>query len=42
MQDSADFTWESMKEGFNDAFDELSNAWQDAEDNIRETVEGKE
>lgn len=40
MQDSADFTWESMKEGFNDAFDELSNAWQDAEDNIRETVEG--
>lgn len=39
MQDSADFTWESMKEGFNDAFDELSEAWQDAEQRVRQAVE---
>jgi prefoldin subunit 5 len=39
MQDSADFTWESMKDGFNDAFNELSDAWQDAEQNIRKAGE---
>lgn len=39
MQDSADFTWASMKEGFNEAFDELSQAWQDAEQRVRQAVE---
>lgn len=39
MKDSADFTWESMKEGFNDAFDELSEAWQNAEQNVGKIVE---
>ena len=39
MQDSADFTWESMKEGFNDAFDQLSKDWESAEQTIREAVE---
>jgi len=39
MQDSADFTWESMKEGFNDAFDELSEAWQGAEQKVGEAGE---
>ncbi|WP_372996683.1 hypothetical protein [Marinobacter sp.] len=39
MEDSADFTWESMKDGFNDAFDELSDAWQDAEQNVRKARE---
>lgn len=39
MQVSADFTWESMKEGFKDAFDELSEAWQGAEQKVREVDE---
>lgn len=39
MQDSADYTWESMKEGFNDAFDKLSEAWQSAEQQVRQAVE---
>jgi len=39
MQDSADFTWGSMKEGFNDAFDELSEAWQGAEQKVQEAGE---
>ncbi|MDK8463487.1 hypothetical protein [Marinobacter sp. SS13-12] len=39
MQDSTDATWESMKEGFNDAFDKLSEAWQGAEETIRQTLE---
>ncbi|NMT64370.1 sll1863 family stress response protein [Marinobacter orientalis] len=38
MQDSPDFTWESMKEGFNDAFDQLSEAWQGAEQKVRQAV----
>ncbi|MCL7943705.1 hypothetical protein [Marinobacter sp. ATCH36] len=37
MQDSADYTWESMKEGFNDAFDQLAEAWQKAEQSVRQT-----
>jgi len=41
MQVSADFTWESMKEGFNDAFSQLSDAWQDAEKDVREVFEEK-
>ena len=40
MQDSADFTWESMKEGFNDAFDQLSEDWQSAEQKVGEAAEG--
>ncbi|GHD51532.1 hypothetical protein SAMN05216429_10823 [Marinobacter persicus] len=39
MQDSADFTWESMKDGFNDAFDTLSEDWQSAEEKVREAGE---
>lgn len=39
MQDSADFTWESMKEGFNDAFDKLSEAWQNAEQSVGQALE---
>lgn len=39
MQDSTGFTWESMKDGFNEAFDELSAAWQNAEENVRKAVE---
>lgn len=39
MQDSTDATWESMKEGFNDAFDKLSEAWQSAEENVRQARE---
>lgn len=39
MKDSADFTWESMKDGFNDAFDELSEAWQNAEQNVGKVAE---
>ncbi|MFN2360847.1 MAG: hypothetical protein ABR522_07195 [Marinobacter sp.] len=39
MQDSADYTWESMKEGFNDAFDQFSEAWQKAEQSVRQTDE---
>ncbi|MGM0766726.1 MAG: hypothetical protein ACQEV6_01750 [Pseudomonadota bacterium] len=39
MQDSADFTWESMKEGFNDAFEKLSEAWQNAEQSVGEAAE---
>lgn len=39
MQDSTGFTWESMKDGFNDAFDELSGAWQNAEENVRKALE---
>lgn len=39
MKDSADFTWESMKDGFNDAFDQLSEAWQSAEQNVGKVVE---
>ena len=42
MQDSADFTWESMKEGFNDAFDQLSEDWENAEQSIRDAIEKKE
>jgi len=41
MQVSADFTWESMKEGFNDAFSQLFDAWQDAEKDVREVFEEK-
>ncbi len=39
MQDSTGFTWESMKGGFNEAFDDLSEAWQNAEENVRKAVE---
>lgn len=39
MQDSADYTWESMKEGFNDAFDQLSEAWHKAEQSVRQALE---
>lgn len=39
MQDSADFTWESMKDGFNDAFDNLAEAWEKSERTVREAVE---
>lgn len=39
MQDSADFTWESMKEGFNDAFDKLSESWQNAEQSVGQALE---
>ena len=39
MQDSADFTWESMKDGFNDAFGKLSEAWRDAEQNVDQVGE---
>lgn len=39
MQDSTDSTWASMKEGFNDAFDKLSEAWQSAEENVRRVLE---
>ncbi|MDF0748611.1 hypothetical protein NLU14_00050 [Marinobacter sp. 71-i] len=39
MQDSADFTWESMKEGFNEAFDKLSEAWQNAEQSVGQALE---
>ncbi|MDL0433605.1 hypothetical protein QPM17_20890 [Marinobacter sp. TBZ242] len=39
MQDSTNFTWESMKDGFNDAFDDLSEAWQGAEQKVRQAVE---
>ncbi|MGM0951864.1 MAG: hypothetical protein ACQEW7_02670 [Pseudomonadota bacterium] len=39
MQDSADFTWGSMKEGFNDAFNNLSEDWQSAEQKVREAGE---
>lgn len=39
MQDSTGSTWESMKDGFNDAFDELSEAWQSAEQNVRQALE---
>lgn len=39
MQDSSEFTWESMKEGFNDAFDQLSKAWQDAEEDVQKAME---
>lgn len=43
MEDSSDFTWESMKEGFNDAFSQLSEAWQSAEKNVQQAAEnGKE
>lgn len=42
MQDSPDFTWGSMKEGFNDAFDQLSEAWQGAEQKVRQAVGEKE
>ncbi len=38
MQDSPEFTWESMKEGFNDAFDKLFEAWQGAEQKVRQGV----
>ncbi|TSJ68552.1 hypothetical protein [Marinobacter vulgaris] len=38
MQDSTDVTWASMKDGFNDAFDELVEAWQSAEQNVRQAV----
>ncbi len=39
MEDSADFTWESMKEGFNDVFDKLSDALQNAEQKVGKVVE---
>lgn len=38
MKDSADFTWESMKEGFNDAFDGLAEAWMEAEQDVTRVV----
>lgn len=39
MKDSPDFTWESMKDGFNDAFDDLSETWQGAEQGVRKAIE---
>lgn len=39
MRDSTGFTWESMKDGFNEAFDELAEAWQNAEQNVRKAVQ---
>lgn len=39
MQDSADFTWESMKEGFTDAFEKFSEAWQNAEQSVGQALE---
>lgn len=38
MQDSTASTWESMKESFDDAYDKLSEAWQSAEQNVRQAV----
>ncbi|WP_404366068.1 hypothetical protein [Marinobacter sp.] len=32
MEDSASFTWESMKDGFDDAYSKLVEAWLDAEE----------
>lgn len=39
MQDSPDYTWESMGEGFKSAFDELSEAWQGAEQKVGQAIE---
>lgn len=39
MKDSSGVTWESMKEGFDDAFNDLSDAWQSAEQDVRQAVE---
>jgi flagellar hook-basal body complex protein FliE len=39
MQDSADYTWESMGEGFQDAFDQLSEAWSNAEQKVSQAIE---
>jgi predicted RNase H-like nuclease (RuvC/YqgF family) len=39
MEDSANFTWESMKEGFNEAFDQLSEDWESAEQAVRDADE---
>lgn len=39
MEASADFTLESMKEGFHDAFDTLTENWQLAEQKVREAAE---
>lgn len=42
MRDSADFTWVSMKEGFNDTFNNLSEAWQRAEKAVRDAIDEEE
>ena len=34
MEDSASFTWESMKDGFDDAWSKLIAAWLDAEKTV--------
>lgn len=39
MEDSADYTWESMKEGFNDAYDNLTEAWLSAEQGVNTAIE---
>ncbi|NWO04165.1 MAG: hypothetical protein HLX50_00240 [Alteromonadaceae bacterium] len=39
MEDSANFTWESMKEGFNEAFGQLSEDWESAEQAVRDADE---
>lgn len=39
MKDSSDATWGSMKDGFDEAFTDLSDAWQEAEENVRRAVE---
>lgn len=39
MQDSTGFTWESMKDGFNETFDELYEAWENAEQNVHKALE---
>lgn len=38
MKDSRDGTWESMKDGFDDSFNDLSDAWKSAEENVRKAV----
>jgi hypothetical protein len=40
MQDSSDATWGSMRDGFNDTYEDLPEAWQEAEDKVRRTLEG--
>lgn len=41
MQDSSEFTWESMKEGFNEAFNSMADAWKTAEKDVQKAIDGE-
>ncbi len=41
MQDSPEYTWESMKDGFNEAFNNMAEAWKTAEKDVQKAIDGE-